>query len=63
MKVLDGHLAEREWIAADKMTTADLSCIGYLYFTDEFGVDMAEFPRSPDGATPSRRCRGGSTST
>lgn len=44
MKVLDAHLADREWIAADKLTTADLSCIGYLYFTDEFGVDMAEFP-------------------
>jgi glutathione S-transferase len=44
MKVLEAHLAGREWIAADKLTTADLSCIGYLYFTDEFGVDMAEFP-------------------
>jgi glutathione S-transferase len=26
------------------MTTADLSCVGYLYFTDEFGIDMADFP-------------------
>ncbi len=27
------------------MTTADVSCVGYLYFTDEFGVDMADFPQ------------------
>ena len=25
-------------------TTADLSCVGYLYFTDEFGLDIADFP-------------------
>jgi glutathione S-transferase len=44
MKVLDTHLATNEWIAAPRMTTADVSCVGYLYFTDEFGVDMADFP-------------------
>jgi glutathione S-transferase len=43
-KVLDTHLADRDWIAADRLTTADLSCIGYLYFPGEFGLDMAEFP-------------------
>ena len=44
MKVLDGHLAGRDWIAADKLTIADLSCVGYLYFTDEFDVDIAAYP-------------------
>lgn len=44
MKLLEAHLEGRAWIAADRMTTADLSCVGYLYFTDEFGVDIAEFP-------------------
>jgi glutathione S-transferase len=44
MRLLEAHLAEREWIAAPRMTTADLSCVGYLYFTDEFGLDMAGFP-------------------
>ena len=44
LKVLEAHLAGRDWIAADHVTTADLSCIGYLYFTDEFGLDMAAFP-------------------
>ncbi|MBA3325871.1 MAG: glutathione S-transferase family protein [Rhodobacteraceae bacterium] len=46
MRVLDTHLAGRDWIAADRLTTADLSCIGYLYFTDEFGVDMADYPNT-----------------
>jgi glutathione S-transferase len=44
LKVLESHLAGRDWIAADHLTTADLSCVGYLYFPDEFGLDMAEFP-------------------
>jgi glutathione S-transferase len=44
LKVLDAHLEGRDWIAAPRMTTADLSCIGYLYFDDEFGIDLAEFP-------------------
>jgi glutathione S-transferase len=44
LKLLEGHLAEREWIAAPRMTTADLSCVGYLYFAAEFDLDMAEFP-------------------
>ena len=29
--------------SATGMTTADLSCIGYLYFTDEFGVDIIDY--------------------
>jgi glutathione S-transferase len=45
MKVLDTHLGTHPWIAAEHMTTADLSCAGYVYYAEEFGVDMAaEFP-------------------
>ena len=44
LRILEARLAGRDWIAADRPTTADLSCVGYLYFTDEFGLDMAEFP-------------------
>ncbi len=45
LKVLDTHLATREWIAAPRLTTADLSCAGYIFFSDEFGVDLpAEYP-------------------
>jgi glutathione S-transferase len=44
LRALEAHLAGRDWIAAGRLTTADLSCIGYLYFPGEFGLDMAEFP-------------------
>ncbi len=42
--VLEAHLAGRDWIAGDRLTTADISCAGYLYVPDEFGMDMAEYP-------------------
>jgi len=36
--VLDAHLANREWIAADRPTTADVACSGYLFYPrEEFG--------------------------
>jgi glutathione S-transferase len=44
LAVLDRHLASRDWIAADHVTTADLSCIGYLYYDGEFAHDLAAFP-------------------
>jgi glutathione S-transferase len=40
LKVLDTHLADRDWIAAPRLTTADISCAGYIFFADEFGVDL-----------------------
>ena len=43
MKVLDTHLADREWIAADRATTADIACSGYLFYPrDEFQWTDAE---------------------
>lgn len=42
--VLDRHLFNREWIAADHITTADLSCVGYLYYDHEFPHDFATYP-------------------
>jgi glutathione S-transferase len=41
LKVLDTHLAARGWIAAPRMTTADFSCIGYVFYADEAGLDLA----------------------
>jgi glutathione S-transferase len=37
--VLDAHLAQREFVAADRITVADISLCGYLFFDDEIGVD------------------------
>jgi glutathione S-transferase len=44
LKILDKRLEHSEWVAGGHMTTADLSCIGYIYFLDETGIDPAQFP-------------------
>ncbi|MEM7424029.1 MAG: glutathione S-transferase [Pseudomonadota bacterium] len=44
LKVLNAHLDGREWIAGDTMSTADLSCIGYMFYTDEYDFDWADVP-------------------
>ncbi len=38
MGVLEARLEGRDWLVGDAMTTADLSCIGYMYFLDEIDV-------------------------
>lgn len=43
-KVLDDHLAKREWVADDAPTIADFACCGYLYYPEPFGFDRAEWP-------------------
>ena len=42
--VLEAHLAGRRYVAADRLTIADLSLCGYLFFDDEIGVDWAAYP-------------------
>jgi glutathione S-transferase len=44
LKVLDHRLFDQEWIAADRPTIADLSCVGYLYYDHEFGHDLDVYP-------------------
>ncbi len=46
LKVLDAHLADREWIATDRATTADVACSGYLFYPrDEYQwTDAERFP-------------------
>ncbi len=44
LKVVEGHLAERDFILGDRPTIADLSMCGYLYWPDEFGVSWADYP-------------------
>ena len=39
--VLDTHLAGRDWIVGEAMTIADLSCVGYMFYEDEFPIDWA----------------------
>lgn len=42
--VLDRHLAGLRFAIGDRPTIADLSMCGYLYFTDELGVDLNDYP-------------------
>ena len=43
-EVLDGHLADRDWIADDTITAADLSCCGYLFYPEPFGFVRSDWP-------------------
>jgi glutathione S-transferase len=41
---LDLHLRTREFIVGEGATVADVSCCGYLYWTDQAEVDLAPWP-------------------
>jgi glutathione S-transferase len=41
--VLNAHLAGRRYVVADRLTIADLSLAGYLFWPEEIGVDWASF--------------------
>lgn len=42
--VLNDHLAQRQWVAGEAMTIADLSLCGYLYYPEPYGFDRTEWP-------------------
>ena len=44
LKVLDRHLEGRAGIVGDELSTADLSCIGYMFFQDEYDFDWGSVP-------------------
>ena len=44
LKVLDSHLARRDWVAADDITIADIACAGYLYYPEPFTFERADYP-------------------
>ena len=41
---LDAHLRERTFVVGEAATIADISCCGYLFWTDQAGVDLAPWP-------------------
>ncbi|WCR09968.1 glutathione S-transferase family protein [Paracoccus stylophorae] len=43
-KILDGHLADRDWVADRAPTIADFACCGYLFYPEPFGFDRADWP-------------------
>jgi glutathione S-transferase len=43
-RVLDAHLDGRSHVVGERLTMADLSLCGYLWFDDEMGVDWSDYP-------------------
>ena len=43
LKILDRHLDTHQFTIGDRPTIADLSMCGYLYFTDEIGVNLNDY--------------------
>lgn len=46
--VLNAHLASRRYVVADRLTIADLSLCGYLFWPEEIGVDWSAYPSLRD---------------
>ena len=45
LSVLDAHLSDRDWVATDWMSIADLACAGYVFYEDDYPIDWAsEYP-------------------
>lgn len=42
--VLDAHLTGRTYVVAERLTIADLSLCGYLFWPDELGVAWSAYP-------------------
>lgn len=44
LKVMDAHLREEDWLALSRLTVADLSCAGYLFYPEPYGFERAAHP-------------------
>lgn len=44
-RVLDDHLATRDWMVGSGPSIADLSCCGYLHYPEPFGFARADWPQ------------------
>ena len=43
-KILDSHIAGRRYVVGERLTIADISVCGYLFFEDELGVAWSQYP-------------------
>jgi glutathione S-transferase len=46
--VLNAHLAGRRYVVGDRLTIADLSLCGYLFWPEEIGADWNTLPNIRD---------------
>jgi glutathione S-transferase len=44
LKILNTHLDKLPFAIGQRPTIADISMCGYLYFTDELGIDLNDYP-------------------
>lgn len=44
LSVLDAALSHKAYLAGDEITIADLSCSGYLFWLEEAGLDVENWP-------------------
>ena len=47
-RVLDAHLAGRNYVVGNRLTIADVSLCGYLFWPEEIGVDWDDYPHLRD---------------
>ena len=47
-KILDTHLSGRSHVVGDRLTIADISICGYLFFDEDLGVDWGQYPNIRD---------------
>lgn len=47
-KILDTHLSGRTHVVGDRLTIADISICGYLFFDEDLGVDWSQYPNIRD---------------
>jgi glutathione S-transferase len=44
LQVLEGELGGRDWLVGDALSSADISCAGYLYYEEPFTFARADYP-------------------
>lgn len=43
-QVLEQVLENQDWLVGDRITNADISCCGYLYYPEPFGFERSDWP-------------------
>ena len=43
--IVERHLADRPFLLGDRLTIADFSLAGYIYYDEPTGIDRTQFPR------------------
>ncbi|MBD3670504.1 MAG: glutathione S-transferase [Gammaproteobacteria bacterium] len=44
LKLIDGHLQDREWLATDQLSIADIACYPYVALAHEGDIDISRYP-------------------